>query len=191
MKLTVGIISNPPAAFAEETLARLVALGRAIAERDCVVIAEAQPGATNPVTLGARAAGGMMVGITPGPAVADDLDVLLRADSGPAACEAEILRSSDIVVIATGSSGLTDAFVAFYDEGRPIGVLTRTRGIADAVEVLVRMCANRPYTAVLCDDDPYRLVDRLITCYGTANDDHGASAHRPPNPVTAVGCVRD
>lgn len=189
MKLTIGVIGDPPDAFAEETLTRLGELGQAIADRDCVLIAEAQPGAMNPVILGARAAGGMVVGISPARAAADDLDVLVCADAGPAACEAEIIRSSDIVVIATGCSGPTGHLAAFYNEVRPIGVLTRTRGIADAVEVLVRICANHLYAAVLCDDDPVRLVDRLIEYYRTAHVEQDALVRRPTEPVTVVGSV--
>lgn len=97
----------------------------------------------------------------------DGFDVIIYTGSGLMGREVENIRSSDIVVIAGGSSGTLGEFAIAYDEGRLIGVLTGTGGIAGHVKELVRPF-NKPTGAhVLYDDDPVRLIDRLLVFYRT------------------------
>jgi hypothetical protein len=93
--------------------------------------------------------------------------VLICTGSGLMGREIENIRSSDIVVIAGGSSGTLGEFAIAYDEGRLIGVLTGTGGISDHIDPLVRIF-NKPTGAhVLYDDDPVRLIERLLAFYHT------------------------
>jgi hypothetical protein len=195
MTLNIGVIGDPPAPFDEQTRAKLGSLGRAIAESDCVLITERRPGIPNPLVQGARAAGGMVVVTTSARtagdrrvasiAPPDEAEVQISSASQSGSGEAETIRSSDVIVIATASSGPALSLRAPFDEGRPIGVLTQTRHIAEAFEALIRTCAPRSKAVLVCDDDPVRLVDRLIDCHRMRLGQHGAYA-RTATQVTVL-----
>jgi hypothetical protein len=118
-----------------------------------------------------------VVGISPGLSLdehlhrydspADGFDVLIYTGSGLMGREVENIRSSDMVVIAGGSSGTLGEFAIAYDEGRLIGVLTGTGGIAGHIDQLVPLFQKPTGAHVLYDDDPVRLVDRLLHYYQT------------------------
>jgi hypothetical protein len=77
------------------------------------------------------------------------------------------IRSCDIVVIAGGRTGTLGELAIAFDEGRLIGVLTGTGGITEIVEEILRVSGKETGACVLYDDDPKRLVDRLIEYYRT------------------------
>jgi len=79
------------------------------------------------------------------------------------------IRSCDIVVIAGGRTGTLGELAIAYDEGRLIGVLTGTGGITVMVEEIIRICQKDTGACVLYDDDPPRLIDRLIEYYRTTH----------------------
>lgn len=97
-------------------------------------------------------------------------DVLIYTGSGLMGREVENIRSSDIVVIAGGRSGTLGEFAIAYDEGRLIGVLTGTGGVADGIEQVVPLVeGKRTGAAVLYDEEPARLIDRLVDYYWTTH----------------------
>ena len=177
MKLTIGVMGSASGSFDEASWAKLIRLGRAIAERDCTLITGACPGLPYAAVQGARAADGLVVGISPGLSLdehvrkydspTDGFDVIIYTGSGLMGREIDNIRSSDMVVIAGGHPGTLGEFAIAYDEGRLIGVLTGTGGIADVVDDLVRLCDKETGAAVLYDDDPVRLVERMIEYYRT------------------------
>ena len=64
--LAIGVMGSASGAYEAEVLARCTALGRTIAERGCTLITGACPGLSYAAVEGARAAGGLIVGISPG-----------------------------------------------------------------------------------------------------------------------------
>lgn len=196
-KLAIGVMGSAEGSFAEETRAKLVQLGRAIAERDCVLITGGCPGLPYAAVQGAKAAGGLVIGISPGlsrdehvykyGSPTDGFDVLIYTGSGLMGREVENIRSSDMVVIAGGRSGTLGEFAIAYDEGKLIGVLTGTGGVADAIEELVHLLDDKPTGAVvLYDDDPVRLLDRLLEYYRTEHYKHPNCFCLPPAQETAA-----
>ncbi|GIW07474.1 MAG: hypothetical protein KatS3mg060_2279 [Dehalococcoidia bacterium] len=195
MKLSIGVMGSAGASSGDEDWAKLVRLGGTIAERDCTLITGACPGLPYAAVQGARAAGGLVVGISPALSLVEHVqkyrsptegfDVLIYTGSGLMGREIDNIRSSDIVVIAGGRSGTLGEFAMAYDEGRLIGVLTGTGGVADAVEALVRLCDKPTGAVVLYDDDPANLVDRLIEYYRTEHYKHPNCFCGPARPVSA------
>ena len=184
-KLTIGVMGSAGGAFDEETWSKLVQVGRAVAEHDCILITGGCPGLPYAAVQGAKAAGGFVVGISPGLSRDEHLhtyhsptvgfDVLIYTGSGLMGREVENIRSSDMVVIAGGRSGTLGEFAIAYDEGRLIGVLTGTGGVADGLEQVVPLVERkRTGAAVLYDADPARLIDRLVGAYRTSH-------HHQPN----------
>lgn len=177
-KLAIGVMGSAAGAFPDAVWAKVVRLGRTVAERGCVLITGGCPGLPYAAVQGAKTAGGLVVGISPGlsrdehlykyESPVEGFDVLIYTGSGLMGREVETIRSSDIIVIAGGRSGTLAEFAIAYEEGRLIGVLTGTGGIADAIAELVPRFGSKPTgAAVLYDNDPVRLVDRLLEYYRT------------------------
>ena len=68
----------------------------------------------------------------------------------------------DIIADCRRSQGTLDELAIAYDEGRLIGVLMGTGGIAEIVETIIRVSAKEAGLCVLYEDDPEKLIDRLI-----------------------------
>jgi len=177
MKLAIGVMGASGGVLPEEIKQRTYRLGEAIAGRDAVLITGGCPGLPCEAVRGAKARGGLVVGISPGLSIdehrgkyrspADGFDVLIYTGSGLMGREITNIRSCDIVVIAGGRTGTLGELAIAYDEGRLIGVLTGTGGITEMVEDIIRACQKDTGACVLYDDDPQCLVDRLIEYYRT------------------------
>ncbi len=194
MKITIGVMGSAGGVYDDEASTRIVQLGKAIAEHDCILITGGCPGLPYAAVQGAKAAGGMVVGISPGLSLdehaqkyhspTEGFDVLIYTGSGLMGREVENIHSSDIVVIAGGRSGTLGEFAIAYDEGRLIGVLIKTGGIADAIADLVPLFREKPTGAVvLYDDDPGRLIDRLVKYYLTEHCKH-PNCFCQPTPIS-------
>ena len=67
-----------------------------------------------------------------------------------------------MVVIAGDWTGTLGELAITYDEGRLIGVLTGTGGITELVEPIITASGKQTGACVPYDEDPERLVDRLL-----------------------------
>ena len=177
MKLTIGVMGASGGDLAEAVRQRAYRLGEVIAESDAIMITGGCPGLPYEAVRGAKAKGGLVVGISPGLSIeehrgkyrspVDCFDVLIYTGSGLMGREITNIRSCDIVVIAGGRTGTLGELAIAFDEGRLIGVLTGTGGITAMVEEIIRACQKDTGACVLYDDDPQRLIDRLIEYYRT------------------------
>ena len=152
-------------------------MGRAIAESGCALITGGCPGLPQEAVVGARQAGGLVVGVSPAlsetehveryDAPIEGYDLIVYTGSGLMGREVINIRSSDIVLIVGGQSGTLGEFAIAYDEGRLIGVLTGSGGIADLVHDIVSSLHKPTGAVILYDADPERLVHRCIEYYET------------------------
>lgn len=182
MKLVIGVMGTADGPLDDDVRRRGRELGRVIGARGCTLITGACPGISYEAVLGAREAGGLVVGVSPAlgreehevryRSPVDGFDVVIYTGSGLMGREVATIRSSDIVVIAGGRSGTLGEFAIAYDEGRLIGVMTGTGGIADAIEPLVPLCTKGTGAVVLFGDDPEALVDDLLDYYRTEHHKH-------------------
>ena len=177
MRLTIGVMGSSGGSLTEDVQRRVYRLGEAIAGRDAILITGGCPGLPYEAVRGAKAKGGLVVGISPGLSIdehrgkyaspVEGFDVLIYTGSGLMGREITNIRSCDIVVIAGGRTGTLGELAIAYDEGRLIGVLTGTGGITGIVETIIRTSGKETGACVLYDDDPVKLVDRLIEYYRT------------------------
>ena len=177
MKLTIGVMGSSGGALQEEIKKKVFRLGEAIARRDAILITGGCPGLPYEAVRGAKAQGGMTVGISPGLSVEehqgryrspiDDFDVLIYTGSGLMGREITNIRSCDIIVIVGGRTGTLGELAIAYDEGRLIGVLTGTGGITEIVETIIRVSAKETGACVLYEEDPEKLIERLTHYYRT------------------------
>jgi len=143
-------------------------LGRAIAARDCVLLTGATTGLTYIVAKNARAAGAFHIGISPASSEhehveryklpADASDSIIYTGFGLKGRNVVLVRSCDIVLFIGGSMGSLNEFTIAHDEGRVMGCLTGTGGVADEGERLLQMFPKETGACVLHGDDPTHLL---------------------------------
>jgi uncharacterized protein (TIGR00725 family) len=73
------------------------------------------------------------------------------------------VRSADIVLLFSGGMGTLNEFTIAYDEGKVIGLLQGTGGVADLAQTLLDTLPVRATGAiVIADSNPEQLVERCI-----------------------------
>jgi uncharacterized protein (TIGR00725 family) len=175
MALKVGVMGAASGDFTPEERAKARELGRVIAARGMVLISGSAPGLPLESALGAQAAGGLSIGISPALSLDEHIhvyhspvegfDVLIYTGSGLMGREIVNIRSSDIVLIVSGHSGTLGEFAIAYDEGKLIGVLQGSGGIAEIVPDLVEAIDKDTGAALVYDSDPQRLIDQVVDYY--------------------------
>lgn len=175
VQLRVGVMGSAADVQDPAVAARCRALGRALAERGCCLLTGACPGLPHEAALGAHEAGGHVVGISPAVSLDEhvgrfrspyrEYGVLIYTGLGLMGRELVNIYSSDVVVVVGGQSGTLGEFAIAYEEGKLIGVLAGTGGVADGIAALEARLSKPTGAAVLYDDEPERLVDRLLAHY--------------------------
>ncbi len=174
-RLSVGVMGSAGSDESNEAGTRARILGEAIGERGLVLITGACPGLPYECALGTRSVGGLSVGISPALSLdehinrygspADAFDVIIYTGSGLMGREVTNVRSSDMVIIAGGRSGTLGEFSIAYDEGKLIGVLENSGGIADFIPDIVARIDKQTGAMLIYESNPEKLVDRLIAFY--------------------------
>jgi len=74
-----------------------------------------------------------------------------------------LVRSCDVVLFVAGAMGSLNEFTVAHDEGKVIGCLTGTGGVADESEYLLQKFGKRATKAhVFQNEDPDKLLDDCI-----------------------------
>ena len=173
--LTVGVMGSAGGALAPEVRRIVRELGKDIAQRGYVLITGAAPGLPQDAVLGAMSEGGLCGGHSPhlNPERQSNkhrpptrgYENIIYTGSGLMGREIENIRSCDVVIFAGGRSGSLGEFAIAYDEGKVIGVLTGTGGIADRLKEIIQM-VNKTTEAYVCyHSDPQSLLDDLEQVY--------------------------
>jgi hypothetical protein len=196
MSLKVGVMGGAGNDIPSDYLDKAAQLGKAIAKADCIIITGACPGLPLAAARGAKQAGGTVIGISPALSLDEHAfkyesptlahDVLIFTGSGLVGREVVNIRSSDIVVIVGGSSGTLGELAIAYDEGKLIGVLTRSGGISDMVEDILAACKKETGAQVVYDAQPDRLVERLLEIYRTEHFLRPSVFCRGPGDLSAT-----
>jgi uncharacterized protein (TIGR00725 family) len=173
MKIKVGVMGSAEAPSVTALREKAIALGSAIASRDVILLTGATTGLVYETGKAASDAGAFHIGISP---AGDEREHVERYQLPLDACNAIIytgfglkgrnvvlVRSCDVVLFMGGSIGSLNEFTIAYDEGKVIGCLTGTGGVADSVEELVRTFQKPTKALVLYDPDPERLVERCVS----------------------------
>ncbi len=173
--IAVGIMGSAGGDLGRPALEKAYAMGRAIAQRECVLVTGACPGLPHQAVRGAKSENGIVIGISPAlnfeehalkyKAPYAGYDVLVYTGSGLMGREIENIRTCDLVIFMGGRSGTLGEFAIAYDEGKVIGVLQGTGGISDKMDVIVGLIQKETGAQIVYDRDPEGLLDRLIAVY--------------------------
>jgi uncharacterized protein (TIGR00725 family) len=185
MKTTIGVMGSSATERSglviEGRLAELATrLGQTIAGRDCVLVTGATSGLPHAVSVAARAAGAMTIGISPAinqtehterfNLPLDSLDVIVYTGFGLKGRNVVNVRSSDIVIVFGGSIGTLNELTIAIDEGKTIGVVQGTGGISDHVTDLMEFCnGKREASSIIFNENPEELIDDCLSIVKTRN----------------------
>jgi len=155
------------------------AAGRRIAEVGHTLITGATVGLPDYAAKGAKDVGGVSIGFSPATTRREHVntyqlptkyyDSIVCTGFDYTGRDLLLVRSADAVVMIGGRIGTLQEFAVAFEEKTPIGVVTGSGGVTDAVKAVLK-AARRSRHTVLYDDDPARLVDRLVAIL---NDRYG------------------
>src|SRR5689334_13218746 len=148
-------------------------LGQAIAKRDAVLFTGATTGLVYVVGKAAHDAGCFHVGISPASNESehvdhyklplDACDTIVYTGFGLKGRNVVLVRSCEVVLVVAGAMGSLNEFTIAHDEGKIIGCLTGTGGVADEVDLLLQKFGKRATGArVFQDEDPEKLLDDCL-----------------------------
>ena len=173
MKVKIGVMGSAEATSAPALREKAKALGQAMASRNVILLTGATTGLVYESGKAAHDAGVFHIGVSP---AGDRQEHLERYKLPDDACDAIIytgfglkgrnvvlVRSCDAVVFIAGSIGSLNELTIALDEGRVIGCLTGTGGVADQVEIIVRTFPKETRARVFYDSDPVRLIEACLT----------------------------
>jgi uncharacterized protein (TIGR00725 family) len=148
-------------------------LGAAIAARNCVCLTGATTGLPDLVARAARRNGALTLGISPAMSrrehsehyhlPEDASELMIYTGFGLKGRNVVTIRSCDVVIIFGGATGTLNEFTIAYDEGKIIGVLQGSGGIADHIEEVIDFCRKPTLASVFFSNDPHVLLDQCLT----------------------------
>ena len=172
MKIKVGVMGSAEEASSADLRHQAKALGKAIASRDVILLTGATTGLIYAVGRAARDSGVTHIGVSP---ASDEREHIERYGLPADACEAIIytgfglkgrnvvlVRSCDVVLFISGSIGSLNEFTIAYDEGKIIGCLTGSGGVADEAERLIATFKKETKARVFYDENSERLLDACL-----------------------------
>jgi uncharacterized protein (TIGR00725 family) len=184
MRIRVGVMGSAASESARlETGNTLVdkaeRLAKVIAGKEVVLLTGATTGIVYVVGKTAHEAGCLHIGISPGSNVrehvqlyklpVDACDALIYTGFGLKGRNVVLVRSCDIVLFVAGAMGSLNEFTIAHDEGKIIGCLTGTGGVADESEYLLQRFGKRATTAqVFQSDDPEKLMTDCLNALKAA-----------------------
>ena len=172
MKIKIGVMGSAEEAATPAIAETARALGQAIATRDLILFTGATTGVIYLTGKAARDGGAFHIGVSPGEderehvetfqMPTDACDAIVYTGFGLKGRNVILVRSCDVVVFISGSIGSLNEFTIAYDEGKIIGCLTGTSGVADEIESIVETFRKKTKARIVYDDDPARLVERCL-----------------------------
>ena len=176
-KPVVGVMgASENDALGESEKARLKQLaellGATLAQSGCILVTGATTGLPDMVAKAFRRCGGFALGISPAQdrkehleryGLPDDgADVIVYTGFGYKGRNVINVRSVDIVIIFGGATGTLNEFTIAYDEGKTIGIVEESGGIADHVKEIIDFCKKPTRARVVFDKDPEKLVKTCL-----------------------------
>jgi uncharacterized protein (TIGR00725 family) len=176
-KPVVGVMgASENDALSESEKARLAhlaeLLGAALAQRGCILVTGATTGLPDMVAKAFRRCGGFALGISPAQnrkehleryGLPDDgADVIVYTGFGYKGRNVINVRSADLVIIFGGATGTLNEFTIAYDEGKIVGVLEESGGVADHVKEIIQFCKKPTRGLVVFNKDPEKLVEMCL-----------------------------
>jgi predicted Rossmann-fold nucleotide-binding protein len=92
----------------------------------------------------------------------DACDLIIYTGFGLKGRNVVLVRSCDIVLFIAGAMGSLNEFTVAHDEGKVIGCLTGTGGVADQADYLLKKFSKKTDAIVFQNNDPAKLIDECL-----------------------------
>ena len=170
----MGASANDGLSAAQADRAKRLAenLGIAIAQAGCILVTGATTGLPDLVSRAFRQHGGFALGVSPAEnrqehiqvyrLPEDGADMIIYTGFGYKGRNVINVRTSDIVLIFGGAIGTLNEFTIAYDEGKIIGVLKGSGGVADRMTEIIDYCNKPTQGTVLFGADPQELLKQCL-----------------------------
>ncbi len=176
MKIKLGVMGSagdmPPGTDKDTLWEKATRLAQAIGAHEVLLFTGATTGMVYAVGKTAHAAGMFHIGISPGANLreheetynlpADACDALIYTGFGLKGRNVILVRSCDIVLFIGGAMGSLNEFTIAHDEGKVIGCLTGSGGVADETDYLLKKFSKTTGARVFQNDDPAELVKNCL-----------------------------
>ena len=147
-------------------------LGRQVALQGAVLLTGATTGAPLWAAIGAKEAGGFVIGLSPASSEIEHVkkyhlpvdyhDMIIYTGFGYAGRNLFLTRSADGVIFTCGRMGTVNEFTIAFEDQKPIGVLSSSGWMTDDVIKKIIDEAHRGSGKVVYEGDPARLVAKVI-----------------------------
>lgn len=172
MKPKIGVMGSAAEPSSPQIVAAAVALGKAITARGAILLTGATTGLIHLIGKTARDAGAFHLGVSPGESErehvevfglpTDACDAIVYTGFGLKGRNVVLVRSCDVVIFIAGAIGSLNEFTIAYDEGKVIGCLTGTGGVADEAKRIVERFQKPTRSRIVYEDDPEKLIDACL-----------------------------
>ena len=177
MKIKIGVMGSAgdasPSSGNDALVKKAKALAQALAAQDLLLLTGATTGLVHVVGKAAHDAAVFHVGISPAANTwehveryklpLDACDLIVFTGFGLKGRNVVLVRTCDIVLFVAGSMGSLNEFTIAYDEGKVIGCLRGTGGVADEADYLLAKFSKETGARVFQDDDAARLIEVCLT----------------------------
>ncbi len=149
-----------------------VRLGRAVAKRGHILTTGATVGLPYYAAVGAKQEGGFSVGFSPASSLREHLrkyrlpedvfDFINFTGMNYVGRDLYLVQSSDAVITIGGRFGSLHEFTSALEADKPCGILTGSGGAADVIPELMKVLEVSTDGAVIYENDPEYLVQRIV-----------------------------
>jgi len=174
MKVKVGVMGSAQTErpVSNDLRQRAIDLAQAVASHDAILLTGGTTGLVYVVGKAAHDAGVFHVEVSPGSSARehveryqlplDACDLLIYTGFGLKGRNVVLVRSCDVVLFIGGAMGSLNEFTIAHDEGKVIGCLTGTGGVADEADYLLQRFSKQTGASVLQHNDPERLLKECL-----------------------------
>lgn len=156
----------------EDALEKTKELARQVVLHNAVLVTGATTGAPFWAAIGAKDAGGFVIGLSPAVSEIEHVkkyklpidyhDVIIYTGFGYSGRNLLLTRSADAVLFTCGRIGTINEFTIAFEDNKPIGVLTSAGWMTDDIIKKIIEEGHRGSGKVVYDSDPEKLVEKVL-----------------------------
>ena len=165
-------------------------LGAEIVNHGAVLVTGATTGFPLWSAIGAKEAGGTVVGLSPAATEREHMevyrlpvdyhDLIIYTGFGYSMRDILLTRSTDAVFLGCGRIGTVHEFTVAFEDNKPIGILEDENWETDEVFKMIIEKGHRPNNKIIFDKDPKRLVERIIELVEKTKVEEYRLTQKPP-----------
>ncbi len=172
MKIKIGVMGSSEKPNDKLIIEKARKLGETIAKNDCILINGATTGFPDEAALGAKQAGGFVLGVSPAHNIEEHVEkfglplknysTIVYTGFGFNLRNIINIRSSDAVCFIRGSTGTLNEFTIAYEDNKIIGVLAHSGGVSDFFDEIIAICAKKKDAVLIYEEDPELLIEKVL-----------------------------